>query len=145
MEYNLYLLNPVTIVLALVIVFASTLFNALAPIPIKLPTAFGSEPVRFAIPLLAFGSAATAFAAFAPTSAKFLSVDVSADRIAFASPDNKAFFKFGSLQHYPPGTQENYNSFLSRDLVMGKGKELEFPEGPGRGLESAKRILMKGF
>jgi hypothetical protein len=36
-------------------------------------------------------------------------------------------------QHYPPGNQENYNSFLSRDIVMGKGKELEFPEGPGGG------------
>jgi hypothetical protein len=36
-------------------------------------------------------------------------------------------------QHYPPGTQENYNSFLSRDLVMRKGKELEFHEGPGGG------------
>jgi len=36
-------------------------------------------------------------------------------------------------QQYPPGTQENYNSFLSRDLMMGKGKELEFPEGPGGG------------
>ena len=46
-------------------------------------------------------------------------------------------------QHYPPGTQENYNSFLSRDLVMRKGKELEFHEGPG-GLESASRILMTG-
>jgi len=28
-------------------------------------------------------------------------------------------------QHYPPGTQENYNSFPSRDLMMEKGKELE--------------------
>jgi hypothetical protein len=36
-------------------------------------------------------------------------------------------------QHYPPGNQENYNSFLSRDIVMGKGKELEFPEGPRGG------------
>jgi len=39
----------------------------------------------------------------------------------------------GGQQHYPPGTQENYNSFLSRDLIMGKGKELEFPEGLGGG------------
>jgi len=36
-------------------------------------------------------------------------------------------------QQYPPGTQEHYDSFLSRDLMMGKGKELEFPEGPGGG------------
>ena len=36
-------------------------------------------------------------------------------------------------QHYPPGTQENYNSFSSRNLTMGKGKELEFPEGRGGG------------
>ena len=28
-------------------------------------------------------------------------------------------------QHYPPGTQENCNSFSSRDLMMEKGKELE--------------------
>ena len=28
-------------------------------------------------------------------------------------------------QHYPPGTQENNNSFESRDLMMEKGKELE--------------------
>jgi hypothetical protein len=36
-------------------------------------------------------------------------------------------------QHYPPGTHENYNSFLSGNLMMGKGKELEFPEGWGGG------------
>jgi len=48
-----------------------------------------------------------------------------------------------SDQQYPPGTQEKNNSFLSRDLMMGKSKELELPEGPG-GLESASRILMKG-
>jgi hypothetical protein len=36
-----------------------------------------------------------------------------------------------NIQHYPPGTQENYNSFSSRNLIMGKGKELEFPEGWG--------------
>jgi len=34
-------------------------------------------------------------------------------------------------QHYPPGTQEDYNSFSSRNLMMGKDKELEFPEGWG--------------
>jgi hypothetical protein len=44
-------------------------------------------------------------------------------------------------QHYPPGTQENYNSFASKNIIMEKGKELEFPEGPG-GLESDSRILM---
>jgi len=36
-------------------------------------------------------------------------------------------------QHYPSGTQEDYNSFSSRNLVMGKGTELEFPEGRGGG------------
>jgi len=35
------------------------------------------------------------------------------------------------MQHYPPGTQKNYNNFSSRNLIMGKGKELEFPEGLG--------------
>jgi hypothetical protein len=38
-------------------------------------------------------------------------------------------------QHYPPGTHENYNSFSSRNLITGKGKELEFPEGRGGGNE----------
>ena len=38
-----------------------------------------------------------------------------------------------SNQHYPPGTQKNYNSFSSRNLIIGKGKELEFPEGQGGG------------
>ena len=28
-------------------------------------------------------------------------------------------------QHYPPGTQENNNSFASSDIMMEKGKELE--------------------
>jgi hypothetical protein len=37
------------------------------------------------------------------------------------------------MQHYPPGTQEDYNSFSSSNLIMGKGKELEFPEGWGGG------------
>jgi len=46
-------------------------------------------------------------------------------------------------QHYPPGNQENYNSFSSRNIMMRKCTELEFSEGPG-GLESASRILMKG-
>jgi DNA (cytosine-5)-methyltransferase 1 len=36
-------------------------------------------------------------------------------------------------QHYPPGTQEDYNSFSSRNLMMEKGNELEFPEGQGVG------------
>jgi hypothetical protein len=39
----------------------------------------------------------------------------------------------GTAQHYPPGTQENFNSFSSRNLIMGKGKELESPEGRGGG------------
>jgi hypothetical protein len=48
--------------------------------------------------------------------------------------------------YYPPGTQEIYNSFSSRNLIMENGKKLEFPEGREgvRGLESAKRILMTG-
>ena len=36
-------------------------------------------------------------------------------------------------QHYPPGTHEDDNSFSSRNLILGKGKELEFPEGQGGG------------
>ena len=39
---------------------------------------------------------------------------------------------FGS-QHYPPGTQKNYNSFSSTDLMMEKGKELEFSRRAGGG------------
>jgi hypothetical protein len=34
-------------------------------------------------------------------------------------------------QHYQAGTQENYNSFASKNIMM--DKELEFPEWPGRG------------
>jgi hypothetical protein len=37
------------------------------------------------------------------------------------------------VEHYLPGTQEKYNSFSSRDLMMEKGKELECPEGRGGG------------
>jgi len=36
-------------------------------------------------------------------------------------------------QQYPPGTQKNYNSFSSRDLMMEKGKELEFSRRAGGG------------
>ena len=36
-------------------------------------------------------------------------------------------------QQYPPGTQENYNSFSSRNPITEKGKELEYPEGAGGG------------
>jgi hypothetical protein len=36
-------------------------------------------------------------------------------------------------QHYPPGTQENYSNFPSRNLMMEKGKESESPEGQGGG------------
>jgi hypothetical protein len=43
-------------------------------------------------------------------------------------------------QHYPPGTQENYNSFSSRNLIMGKGKGLEFPEGWGGGRSSQSEL-----
>jgi len=44
-------------------------------------------------------------------------------------------------QHYPPGTQENYKIFSSSNLIMRKGKEIEFPEGwgGGKGSEVAKR------
>ena len=38
-------------------------------------------------------------------------------------------------EQYPPGTQENYNSFSPRNPITGKGKELEFPEGAGGGKE----------
>jgi hypothetical protein len=38
-----------------------------------------------------------------------------------------------NVQQYPPGTQENNNSFESRDLMMEKDKELKSPEGRGRG------------
>jgi hypothetical protein len=34
-------------------------------------------------------------------------------------------------QHYPPGTQEIYNSFSSRNLMMKNGNELESSEGRG--------------
>jgi hypothetical protein len=53
---------------------------------------------------------------------------------------------WGLYQHYPPGTQEIYNSFSSRNLMMKNSKNLEFPEGREgvRGLESASRILMTG-
>jgi len=47
------------------------------------------------------------------------------------------------IQHYPPGTQKNNNGFALRNIIMEKGNGLEFHEVPG-GLESAKRILMKG-
>jgi hypothetical protein len=33
------------------------------------------------------------------------------------------------MQHYPPGTQQIYNSFASKNLMMENGKKLEFPEG----------------
>jgi hypothetical protein len=39
--------------------------------------------------------------------------------------------KCDNIQHYPQRTQENYNSFSSGNLIMGKGKKLEFPEGRG--------------
>ena len=35
----------------------------------------------------------------------------------------------GLNQHYPPGTQENYNNFASRNIMMEKGKELKSTEG----------------
>jgi hypothetical protein len=37
------------------------------------------------------------------------------------------------LQQYPPGIQENYNSFSSRNPITEKGKEFEYPEGAGGG------------
>jgi len=42
------------------------------------------------------------------------------------------------MQHYPPRTHENYNSFSSRNLIMEKGTELKRPEGPG-GCKELKR------
>jgi len=44
-----------------------------------------------------------------------------------------------NVQQYPPGTQENNNSFESRDLMMEKDKELKSPEGRGRGKGSGIR------
>ena len=38
-----------------------------------------------------------------------------------------------TMQQYPAGTQENYNSFSSRNPIKEKGKEPEFPEGAGGG------------
>jgi len=39
----------------------------------------------------------------------------------------------GVLQQYPPGTQENYNRFSSKNSITEKGKESEYPEGAGGG------------
>ena len=39
----------------------------------------------------------------------------------------------GLPQHYPPGTQEYFRGFSSRNPITEKGKELEFPEGAGGG------------
>jgi hypothetical protein len=36
-------------------------------------------------------------------------------------------------QQYPPGTQEKYNSFSSKNPITEKGKESEYPEGVGGG------------
>ena len=38
-----------------------------------------------------------------------------------------------NVQQYPPGTQENNNSFESRDLMMEKDKELECSRRAGGG------------
>ena len=40
-----------------------------------------------------------------------------------------------------PGTQENYNSFSSRNLIIGKDKELKFPEGRGGGGKGSEVAL----
>ena len=37
------------------------------------------------------------------------------------------------IQQYPPGTQEKYNRFSSKNPITEKGKELEYPEGAGGG------------
>jgi len=37
------------------------------------------------------------------------------------------------IQHVPPGTQENYNSFSSGNSITEKAKEIIQPEGPGGG------------
>jgi len=39
-------------------------------------------------------------------------------------------------QPYAPGTQKNYNNFPSRNLMLEKDKELEFPEGRRGGCDS---------
>ena len=46
-------------------------------------------------------------------------------------------------QQYPPGTRENCGTFSSIIHVTQNGTNFEVPKG-GRGLESAKLILMKG-
>lgn len=38
-----------------------------------------------------------------------------------------------NTRYYSPGTHGKYKSFLSRNLVTEKGKELELPEGRGGG------------
>ena len=49
------------------------------------------------------------------------------------------WFSQETEQHYPPGTQENYNSFSSRDIMMEKGKELECTRRAGGGKGSGIR------
>jgi len=44
----------------------------------------------------------------------------------------KGFLK-AVYQHYPPGTQEIYNSFSSRNLMMKNGNKLESFNGRGGG------------
>jgi len=51
-------------------------------------------------------------------------------------------FLFFYHQHYPPGTQENYSNFPSRNFMMEKGKESELPEG--RGMEILRISEGKG-
>jgi hypothetical protein len=43
------------------------------------------------------------------------------------------------FQHYPLGTQENYNSFSLRNLMMGKGKKLESLKG-GNGVRGRRSL-----
>jgi hypothetical protein len=46
---------------------------------------------------------------------------------------------FKVIQHYPPGTQEIYNSFSSRNFMMKNSNELESSEARGGGKGSGIR------
>ena len=72
------------------------------------------------------------------------SLEVSEKRIIDIEPNLLKNAPVEIKQHYPPGTQENYNSFLSRNIILEKVKELECTRRAG-GLESASRIPMKGL
>ena len=54
--------------------------------------------------------------------------------VLLVDANDRCMLEFWSnKQQYPPGTQENYNSFSSRNPIIEKGKEFECPEGAGGG------------